>query len=229
MKKILAVLVVVLWPCASNAQIAEPVGVQHGTRIRLTSVAEQPVVGAFARATSDTVHLLDKDGRLHSIPASRITALHVSAGRPVQSSRVLKGVLLGTGIVAGAGAAAIAGSGDKSGDVGFAWMGLAVLAPLAGVVGGFWAARSAPEVWQSQPIASLSATPSRVAVGATPPPLIRPAKGSGRKIGVGALIGGVAGAAFAASQKSSSPAPTKILIGVVPGILLGGAIGAMIH
>jgi hypothetical protein len=223
MKVIAAVLLIV---CASGsyAQVTEQIGIQRGTRIRLSSTTETPLVGSLARATSDTVHVLDKDGRLRSIPANEIRAVHVSRGHPVESSRVMKGVLLGTGIIAGVGAAAIAASGDEGGDAGYAWMGLAVLAPVGGIIGGIWAARTAPEAWQSVPVASLSGTPSQVAT--TGVPIIRPAKGHGKKIAVGALIGGAVGAGLAVTQKSSNPAGTRVLLGAVPGIIVGGAIGA---
>ena len=224
MKVIVASLLIV---CASgsSAQVSEQIGIQRGTRIRLSSTTETPLVGSLARATADTVHVLDKDGRLRSIPATEIRAVHVSLGHPVESRRVMKGVLLGTSIIAGAGAAAIAASGDQGGDVGYAWMSLGLLAPIGGIVGGVWAARTAPEAWQSVPVSSLSLTPSQVA--ATGVPTLRPARGHGKKIAVGALIGGAVGAGLVLAQKrSANPAGTRILLGAGPGIIIGGAIGA---
>jgi hypothetical protein len=223
MKTIAAVLLIV---CASgsHAQVIEQIGIERGTRIRLSSAAEPPLVGSLARATSDTVHLLDIDGRLRSIPSSQIRAVHVSRGHPVESGRVMKGVLLGTGIVAGLGAAAIAASGDQGGDVGYAWMSLALLAPVGGIVGGIWAARTAPEAWQSVPVTFLSATPNQVAAAGVP--IVRPAKGHGKKIAVGASIGGAIGGGLVVAKKSANPAGTRFLLGAVPGIIVGGAIGA---
>jgi hypothetical protein len=217
-------LLLIVCASGSYAQATEQIGIQRGTRIRLSSAAETPLVGSLARATPDTVHLLDKDGRLRSIPANEIRAVQVSRGRPVESGRVMKGVLLGTGIIAGLGATAIAASGDDSGDIGYAWMSLALLAPVGGIIGGVWAARTAPEAWQSVPVASLSGTPNQVA--STGVPIIRPAKGHGKKIAVGALIGGTAGALIVGTKKTANPAGTRILLGAIPGIIVGGAIGA---
>ena len=223
MKAIAAVLLIVC-ASASYAQVTEQIGIQRGTRIRLSSATETPLVGSLSRATSDTVHVFDKDGRLRSIPANEIRAVHVSRGHPVESGRVMKGVLLGTGIIAGIGAAAIAAAGDQSGDAGYAWMGLGLVAPVGGIIGGVWAARTAPEAWQSVPIAALSGTPNQV--GTAGVPILRPAKDHGKKIAVGALIGGAIGTALALTQNSATPTGTRIMLGAVPGILVGGVIGA---
>jgi hypothetical protein len=223
--KVIAASLLIVCASGSSAQVSEQIGIQRGTRIRLSSASETPLVGSLARATADTVHVLDKDGRLRSIPAREIRAVHVSLGRPVQSARVMKGVLVGTSIIAGAGAVAIAASGDQSGDEGYAWMTIALLAPVGGIIGGIWAARTAPEVWQSVPVSSLSLTPSQLATNGVP--TLRPAKGKGKKIAIGALIGGAVGAGLVLTQRrSANPVGTRILLGAVPGILIGGAIGA---
>lgn len=223
--KAIAASLLIVWASGSSAQVSEQIGIQRGTRIRLSSTSETPLIGSLARATADTVHVVDKDGRLRSIPATEIRAVHVSLGRPVESSRVMKGVLWGTGIIAGAGAVAIAASGDQGGDVGYAWMTLGLLAPVGGIIGGVWAARTAPEVWQSVPVSSLSLTPSQVATKGVP--TLHPRKGKGKKIAVGALIGGAVGAGLVLTQKrSANPRGTQIMLGAIPGILIGGAIGA---
>ena len=225
MKVMAAALLLIVCASGSSAQVSEQIGIQRGTRIRLSSTSETPIVGSLARAGADTVHVLDKDGRLRSIPASEIRGVQVSLGRPVETSRVMKGVMWGTGIIAGAGAIAIAASGDQGGDVGYAWMTLGLLAPVGGILGGVWAARTAPEVWESVPVSSLALTPNQVATNGVP--ILRPAKGKGKKIAVGALIGGAVGAGLVLTQKrSANPRGTQVMLGAIPGILIGGAIGA---
>ena len=209
---------------ASSAQVADQIGIQRGTRIRLSSTAE-PLVGSFAHATQDTVHLIGSDGQMRGVPSAGIRSAEVSLGHPVERGRVMKGVLWGTAIVAGAGAIAIAAAGDQGGDEGYAWMGLALLAPIGGIVGGVWAGRTAPEVWQSVPVASLSGAPTAVATKG--PTSITPARSRGKKMAIGALVGGAVGGFLASAKKSANPAGTRFLLGAVPGALIGGGLGAI--
>ena len=223
MKTAFAVFIVLALPqVIVRAQVAEPIGVQQGARIRISGGQGPTVIGSLLRATPDSIDLLDKQGRAHRVTASGIESVDVSLGRPVRSGRVAKGALLGAAILGGATAAAIAAS-----DPGWAFVGLVVFAPIGGVVGALRAARTAPEEWQSVPVASLSMNPARSAGNATS--VVQPAKGNGRRIALGAVVGGIAGAAFAATQRSSSPAGTRVLVVAVPGILIGGAVGALIH
>ena len=209
-------------PPVVPAQVAEPIGVHQGERVRIAPAEGPPVVGSFLRATPDTIQLLDPNGRAHGVTASGIRSVDVSLGRPIRSGRVAKGALVGAAILGGATTAMIGLS-----DPGWKFVGLALFAPIGGVVGAFVAAHTAPEEWQSVPVAALSVNPSRSA-GSTIP-VIRPANGNGRRIALGALMGGIAGAAFAATERSSRPAANRVVKIMMPGILLGGAVGALMH
>ncbi|MFL5598098.1 MAG: hypothetical protein ACJ77S_11620 [Gemmatimonadaceae bacterium] len=228
MKTILRTLIVLACSSPLYGQSAEPVGIQTGTRMRIAADGPK-VVGAFVRATPDSVHLIDQQGRPRGFRASNINSVDVSTGRPVHSGRVAKGALLGAAIVgaAGAGAIAMGGDGASGGDEGYAWMGLAVLAPISAIVGGIWAARTAPEEWQSVPVAAFSSTGGQRQ--ATAVPIVPRSRGNGKKIGIGALVGGAAGAVFASTQRSSAPTAGRLTVAIVPGVLIGGGIGALMH
>ncbi|MFL5489590.1 MAG: hypothetical protein ACJ8AJ_14010 [Gemmatimonadaceae bacterium] len=228
MKRLLAALIVLACSSPLYGQSAEPVGIQTGTRMRIAADGPK-VVGAFVRATPDSVHLINQQGRPQSFMSSSISSVDVSAGHPVHSGRVAKGALLGAAIVGavGAGAIAVGGDGGSGGDEGYAWMGLAVLAPISAIVGGIWAARTAPEQWESVPVASLSANGAQRQAAMVP--VAGRSKGNGKKIAIGALIGGTAGAIFAGTQRSSAPAAGRMTVAIVPGVLIGGGIGALMH
>jgi hypothetical protein len=204
-----------------EAQIAEPVGVQQGTRVRVAAAGRPSVIGSFAGSTPDSVRLVDHQGFVRSVSTAEVRSVDVSVGSPVRSGRVAKGTLAGAAVVGAVTFLSIAG--DNSGDAVFAG---AILAPVGGLVGGIWAAMTAPEQWESVATASLTAAPL---VARAPVRKVQPAKGSGKRIAIGALIGGAAGAAFVQTQRSSSPKTGQYLVTVVPGMLVGGAIGALWH
>jgi hypothetical protein len=224
MRTISSFLLILLSASAVQGQVEEPVGIQTGTRIRVATGTER-IVGSFLSSTPEGVRVRNQSGQTQTFSPGDISSAEVSVGRPVRGGRVAKGVLVGTAVVAGAGALAILASGDgSSGDEGYAWIGLGLLAPISGIIGGIWAAQTAPEEWQSVPVASLT---GRGAERMAAMPAIRRITGSGRRIAVGAIVGGIAGGVFATTQRSSAPTAGRLIVTVVPGVLLGGGIAAL--
>lgn len=211
-----------VFPPIAQAQVAEPIGIQQGARVRISPAEGPAVIGSLVQATPDTIHLRDKQGRAQQVAASGIQSVDVSLGRPVRSGRVAKAALLGAAIFGAVATATIAAD-----DPGWAFIGAVVFAPVGGVIGGVVGARTAPEEWQRVPVAALSTNPGRTAASGTS--VVQPAEGNGRRIAVGAVVGGILGAAVATTQRSSSPAGTRVMVAAVPGILIGGAVGALIH
>jgi hypothetical protein len=173
--------------------------------------------------TPDSLRVSDEEGRVRAVGTSNLRSLEVSLGNPVRAGHVAKGALIGGLIVGGLVAATGAGGDNRAqGDAGFAAV---ILAPVGALIGGGWAALRAREDWQPLPVASLGnvGAPSASAH----PTFVPPAKSKGKRIGIGALVGGAAGAAFVQTQRSSSPKFGQYLVSVVPGMLVGGGIGAL--
>ncbi|MFL5571819.1 MAG: hypothetical protein ACJ772_14695, partial [Gemmatimonadaceae bacterium] len=79
MKEFLAAVIVLACSSPLYGQSADPVGIQAGTRMRIAADGPK-VVGAFVRATPDSVHLINQQGRPQSFMSSSISSVDVSAG-----------------------------------------------------------------------------------------------------------------------------------------------------
>jgi hypothetical protein len=231
MKSIFAAIVLCLacsWSVA--AQLADPVGISAGTRVRVSADQGPPMIGSVVRLTPDTLALADSRSRVHVMNTPSVTSLEVSRGRPVHGDRLAKGALKGFVIVGGVATAVILAS-----DPGWAFVGPLVFGPPGALVGGMMAHAKRPEVWQPVPVSALAgAREGTIAAAAKsvdgsrmPGAAVKP--GRGRQIAIGAALGVAAGAAYAVSNRSATPTGTKIVMIAIPAGLLGGAIGAFVH
>lgn len=211
------------------AQTPDPVGIAAGTRVRVGLEQPPPLIGSVVRHTVQALELSGAATGVRTVNMAAVRSLEVSRGRPVHGGRLAKGALNGFLIVGGAATAIIAAS-----DPGWAFVGPVLFGPVGALGGATWSYAKRPEVWESVPVIALapnSASGSTIAAASanvSPGPTRAAKPGRGKQIAVGAVIGTIAGVAFAQAKSSSTPTTTRMILIAIPGALLGGAIGAFI-
>ncbi len=181
-----------------------------------------PIIGSVLRLTPDALELREANST-RQIATASVSSVEVSGGRPVTSGRVARGALKGFLIIGGAATLAILAS-----DPGWAFVGPLLFGPPGALGGGFLAARNAPELWQPVPLTALTAAREQGTLVVAPARATAiPAKGKGRRLGLGALIGAVGGAVYASTDESSTPMGTKVVMFGAIGALVGAGVAAI--
>jgi hypothetical protein len=181
-----------------------------------------PIVGSVVRLSPEALELRENTSTRQLTTAS-LTSVEVSRGRPVTSGHVARGALKGFLIVGGAATLVILAS-----DPGWAFVGPLLFGPPGALGGGFLAARKAPELWQRVPLTALAtASEQGTLVVAPAGGTAIPAKGKGRRLGLGALIGAVGGGLYASQDDSATPVGTKVVMFGAIGALVGAGVAAI--
>lgn len=222
MNRTLWCLLLCTGPLAADAQVADPIGVSRGTRVRI-GTDSGAIVGSVVRLAPEAVDLVDAASTTRSISTARITSVEVSRGRPVTTRRVVKGAATGFLFVGGLATLAILMS-----DPGWAFVGPILFGPPGAVVGGLWAARTAPETWQRVPTSALSAPARRASITSTASAVPPRENSKGRRLGLAALLGAGAGSIYGLTNDSATPAGTRVVMFGSIGALVGAGVGALL-
>lgn len=223
MKRIIAASLVVLaatFPV--EAQVSVPIGISPGARLRISVDSGVPIVGSLVRSGPGTLEIIDSRSTVRQVSTINLTSLELSAGRPVRTNRVAKGALKGFLILGGGATLVILAS-----DPGWAFVGPALFGPPGALLGAMRAVKNRPEEWERVSFSALASADERVAVS----PVASPArKGSGRRMAIGAALGALAGAGYAAWHNSgATPEGTEAVMVVIPSALVGGGIAALLR
>lgn len=222
MKNIIAVsLVVLAATLPAEAQISAPVGISPGARLRISVDNGAPIVGSLVRSGPGTLDIIDSRSTVRHVSTTNLTSLELSAGRPVRTNRVAKGALKGFLLLGGGATLLILAS-----DPGWAFVGPVLFGPPGALLGAVQAVRSRPEEWER---VSVSALASGQQHGSVSPVSSTSRRGNGRRMAIGAGVGALAGAAFAAWHTSSTPEGTEAVMIVIPSALVGGGIAALLR